>query len=380
MRICLGLLALLLACSCTHVSQSRIRELQPAMAAASYVPSGPDDFSFIDPIARGKGMLFIGEIPHHVPAIYPAVLRLSLHLRKELGYSVVAMENVYSDWPYYEAQSLGHNAPLPNVIPESERMGDPRPWFGPVVAYNRGAPADQRLLATTLDLDHAIYHTKAQTVLYLGYLASLSSSSQARADLAKAIPALLGLKGRKEIHAYLDDLERRFHAARSSFSAADQEEIDFSLALERASIEPHLQLMSSFRYGLRGEYFRKTIERALAKAERSGGSLTCYVGWGHAWLNQRAADCEAGYFNQEYPATRGRVGSILIEKLSQCDGFDLNGDFRPSALEKAALARMGDQDRIFVDLRDKSWASVKHRPKKFFPKNGPDYDGVLFIK
>src|ERR1035441_3886242 len=176
-RICLGLLALLLACSCTHVSQSRIRELQPAMAAASYVPSGPDDFSFIDPIARGKGMLFIGEIPHHVPAIYPAVLRLSLHLRKELGYSVVAMENVYSDWPYYEAQSLGHNAPLPNVIPESERMGDPRPWFGPVVAYNRGAPADQRLLATTLDLDHAIYHTKAQTVLYLGYLASLSSSS-----------------------------------------------------------------------------------------------------------------------------------------------------------------------------------------------------------
>ncbi len=60
--------------------------------------------------------------------------------------------------------------------------------------------------------------------------------------------------------------------------------------------------------------------------------------------------------------------------------FDLCGDFRPSALERAALARMGDQDRVFVDLRDESWAGVKHWPKKFFLKNGPKYDGVLFIK
>jgi hypothetical protein len=188
------------------------------------------------------------------------------------------------------------------------------------------------------------------------------------------------LKGAKEIHVYLDDLEGRFHANWSSFSQTDQEEIDFSLALERASIDYHLKTFGglTFHYDLRTEYFMKTIERALAKAQNSGGSLVCYVGWGHACLNQRGMDCEAAYFNEMFPASRGLAGSILIEKLSKC--HDTMGDLRPTALEQAALARMGDKDRIFVNLRDKSWASVKHLPEKFFPKNGPDYDGVLFIK
>ena len=368
--------------SCAHVRESRVQELQRVMDAASRIPSGPDDFTFIDRIASGKRVLFIGEIPHHVPDICPVVLGLSLHLRKEIGYSVLAQERVYSCWPYEEAQSLGNSGSLPNVLPQSERAPDPQIWLGPLPAYNRSAPSDQRLLSTTLDLDHAIYHTKPQTVLYLGYLASLSSSSEARADLANAIPALLKLKGRAEIDNYLDDLGRRFHAAWGSFSPANQEEIDFSLALERASIDFQFGTFAGviLHYDLRSEYFRKTIQRAWAKAERSGGSLICHVGWGHAWLDQRPSDCEAGYFDQQFPATLGRVGSVLIEKLSGCIDFNLNGDFRPSALEMAALARMGDKDRIYVDLRDKSWASVKHRPRKFFPGNVPHYDGILFIK
>jgi hypothetical protein len=379
--LCLAWLPLFV-CSCAHVRESRVQELQPVMAAASCVPSGPDDFSFIDPVARGKKIVFIGEIPHGVPEIHAMVLDLSLHLRKELGYSVLACERLYSCWPYMEAQSLGHDAPLPNALPQSERIGDPNQWLGPVAAYNRGAHADPPLLCTALDLDHAISHTKPQTVLYLGYVASKSTSGKLRAELAKRIPALLNLKGRKEIHAYLDDLERQFHTGWDSFSAVDQEEITFSLALEHASIEFHRFGLKgtpgSRLFKLRAEYFCRTIERALAKAESSGGPLICYVGSGHAWLNQHG--WEAAYFDKTYPATRGQVGSILVEKLSRCMSFDLQKDFRPSALEKAALARMGDRDRIFVNLRDESWASVKHRPRKFFPRNGPDYDGVLFIK
>lgn len=390
--LCLAWLPLFV-CSCAHVRESRVHELEPVMAAASCVPSGPDDCRFIDTIAKGKKILFVGELPHGEGAIHAAVLGLSLHLRKDLGYSVLAFEGLYSLWPYWEAQSLGNDARLPNVISESQRIGDPRPWWlGPLLDYNRKAPPGQRLVCTALDLDHAISHTKPQTVLYLGYLASKSASGELRAELAKTIPALLHLKGRKEIHAYLDDLERQFHTGWDSFSAADQEEITFSLALERASIDFHA--LSAFyppdwaKFKLRTEYFRRTIERALAKAESSGGPLICYVGWGHAWLNQHGSvatplfryDCEAAYFDKTYPATRGQVGSILVEKLSCCMSFDLNKDFRPSALEKAALARMGDKDRIYVDLRDKSWAGVKHRPGKFFPRNGPDYDGVLFIR
>jgi hypothetical protein len=179
------------------------------MAAASCVASGPDDFSFVDPVARGKKIIFIGQIPHGVPEIYPMVLGLSLHLRKELGYSVLACERLYSCWPYMEAQSLGHDAPLPNALPQSERLVDQNQWLGPVAAYNRAAHAGQPLLCTALDLDHAISHTKPQTVLYLGYLASKSTCGELRAELAKTIPTLLHLKGRKEIHAYLDDLERQ---------------------------------------------------------------------------------------------------------------------------------------------------------------------------
>jgi hypothetical protein len=373
-------LLLLLGCSCAHVPKRRVQELEPVLAQVSYLPSGPEDFSFLDRLACGKKMLFLGEIPHHEWPIYETTLQLSLHLRQQCGYSVLAMESAYSYWPYLEARSLGTEAQLPNRLPDHQNR-----WLEPVTAYNRTAPAERRLLCTALDLDHCISHAKSQTVLYLQYLATKSSSREARAYLAQAIPALVDLKSRKAIHAYLEELERRFHAAWDSFTPADQEEITFSLALERASIDFHAL---SYWYPpdrrkakIRDEYFRQTIARALAKAEQAGGPLLCYVGWGHAWLHQRGAlNCEAAYFDQEFPATRGQVGSLLIEKLSACVSSDLSGDYRPSALERAALARMGKQDRLFVDLRDPRWDSVKHKPGKFFPKGGPDYDGILFLK
>jgi hypothetical protein len=45
----LALLLSLLASSCSDV-----KELQPVIARASYIPTGPEDFSFVDPIAEGK--------------------------------------------------------------------------------------------------------------------------------------------------------------------------------------------------------------------------------------------------------------------------------------------------------------------------------------
>jgi len=274
-RLAAGLSLLLLLCSCAHVRESRVNELQPVLAKAAYVPTGPHDYRFIDTIAKGKKILFVGEVPHGQGA---ALLGLWLHLRKDLGYSVLAIESRYSCWPYWQARSLGNAARLPNVIPESERIDDPRPWPGSLLAYNDKAPPDQRLVLTALDLDHAIALFKPQTVLYLGYLASKSTSAELRAELAKTIPALVLLggsdstvpirrKGRQQLHAYLDDLERQFHTGWDSFSPSDQEEITFSLALEHASIEfyrPSLKAPGPRPFKLRAEYFRTTIERALA--------------------------------------------------------------------------------------------------------------------
>jgi hypothetical protein len=362
--------------------EERAKELAPVAAAASYVPFGPEDFRFVDRAAAGKKMIFIGEDPHHDWKIYNTVIGLSLHLRKKLGYGVLAREGCYTGWPYLEARDMGESARLPNVLPEKEFPED-YTAEEPLAAYNRSVPANLRLLCTTLDIDHEIDYAKTNTALYLGFLASRSSSIEARADIAKAIPALPGLKERQELNAYFDDLERRFRAAWSSFLPQDQDEIAFSLSLERASVQWMFrqEVQSKDMDDLRGEYFRKTIERAFAKAKRAGGALICYVGGAHAFLNAFgpgdytvAKTTEARYFNTQYPASKGRVASILIERIGEWN------EPNPGTLEAAAIALMGDKDRVFINLRDRSWTAMKNRPGTFFSAHEPKYDGVLFIK
>src|SRR6266498_4387145 len=151
-RVCLALFLPLLAGSCAQVN-----ELQPILATVASVPSGPNDFSFIDPIAKGKKILFIGEAPHHDSEIAKTALDLSVHLRREPDYSVLAIELMYSERPWLEIRSLGSDTDPPNVIPEAQRI---RPsflgWFEPATVYNRSAPKDKRLICTAVDLDHGI--------------------------------------------------------------------------------------------------------------------------------------------------------------------------------------------------------------------------------
>ena len=365
------------------IPEQRAKELKPVAAAASYVLTGPDDFSFVDRFAAGKKICFLGESPHEDPEIPSVILGTSLHLRKTLGYSVLGMESWYSLWPYLEDRSMGGAENLPNALPESQCRveGDLVALIAPIIDYNRNIPSDQKLLCTAIDTDHAVNHTKPSTIRYLGYLAAKSSSAAARADLAGAIPALLKLHGRAEIHACLDDVERRFRAAWKSFSPPDRAEIAYTFELERASID--YQILSggdSSRYAdIRGEYYRKNIEHAFARAQASAGALICYVGGEHAKLTEPGPGdvpvriSEARYFSLEYHATRGRVASILIQRIGEA-GRD------KGSLEAAALACMGDKNRVFIDLRHPGWAAVKNRPGAFFSLNEPRYDGVLFIK
>lgn len=78
------------------------------------------------------------------------------------------------------------------------------------------------------------------------------------------------------------------------------------------------------------------------------------------------------------------MASILVEKVSETHHMRrlvrVSGDFRRTAMEEAALACMGQRARMFVDLRGEVWNGVKHRPRRFFPKEGPSFDGALFIK
>lgn len=355
-------------------------ELKVAAVAAAYLPSGPDDLRFVSHVAAGKKLLFIGEAPsHYIPEVCQAAAAISFHARKELGSTVLAMESEYSLWPYLEARSLGNETTLSDEGAEPARSALER-MLGHVVAYNQTGTQNKKLVLTAIDIDHAFNQTKPHAVRYLSYLASKSTSTQTRSELLKIIPALLQLKERPELEAYIDDLESRFRGAWSTFSPQDQDEIAFSLSLDRASVRWWFRQEGVPKEinEIRGEYFRKTIARAFAKAQASGGSLICYVGGEHANLSDFGPvdfpvgrTTEARYFNLEYPATKGRVGSILVEQVQ-----------KPSvgSLERVALTLMGDNDRAFIDLRAKSWAGVKHRPAEFFTAAKPKYDGVLFIK
>ena len=104
---------------------------------------------------------------------------------------------------------------------------------------------------------------------------------------------------------------------------------------------------------------RKNIERAVARAENSGGSLICYVGAAHALFTPRVHQGGgARYMRQEYP---GQVASILVEKVSETRHMTslvrVYGDFGRTAMEEAALACMGHRDRVFVHLRGLSNSS-----------------------
>jgi len=58
---------------------------------------------------------------------------------------------------------------------------------------------------------------------------------------------------------------------------------------------------------------------------------------------------------------KGRVASILVERI---------GEANSGSLETAALALMGDKDRVFINLRDKNWSAVKNRPSYFSLRKG----------
>jgi hypothetical protein len=377
--------------------EQRAKEIETAVTAAAYVPIGPEDFSFVDRIAAGKKVFFIGEAPHFDVEVHHTVPAMAIHLRKEFRFGMMATESFYSLWPYLEARSLGSDVKPAEAFQESdrgiiERMAEYNrsarllvaqilhydDILSPIADYNRSAPWNKKLLCTGADRDYII-HPNTNTTLYLGYLASTSSSSEARSDLAKAIPALLQLNGREELHACVDDLEQKFRSAWSSFSPQLQDEIAFTLSIERLSIDA--QCDADGGAVLRAECFRKTLEHALTKAQRSGGNLICYTGAEHAKLTETGpGDVEMGitearFFNKLCPLSKGRVASIKIEHIGQ-----VNKPRDPGTLEEAALALMGDRDRVFINLRHKSWAAVKNRPASFFAAKEPKWDGVLFIK
>ena len=333
------------------------------------------DFSFFLPYVKDKRIIFIAEFPHKVYAIKSAAWEFAVFLASGHGASVFAKECAYGLHPIFEEASMGRALPS---------QDDPIPTA--IRKYNESVADEEKLLVTAIDIEHTINRGKPETVRYLNYLADSSSSSSARNEIKRAIPRLLKLKERKDIHEYLDTLEDLFARHRDTFSSADWEEIDFSFELMRASVDHQLlpsKPTAEFAE-IRGEYFRETIKRAYEKAKKRGGSLLCYVGGEHAskaphqkgdeHLGKRN---EAEFFHTVYPETKGKVASILITPLTYRGGTER---YPTGDVEDIAYLLSGDEEQVFISLSgladhagDLSWS-------RYFTTDGPKYDGILFVK
>jgi len=356
-------------------------------AAATYLSFPEDgDYGFADAYADGA-MLFIGEGPHHDALIAETVEGLARHLGETRGYGVFAMESLFSQSPFVMAASDGVS--LPSVLPTATaRVGE---GFGTVldslVEGNASLPSEKRIFCTTLDIDHAINHTKAATMAYWGYVATKCQSAAARAELAAYIPTLQKDGTLEGIQAWLDGLERIFSEYSGSMSAGDRAELAFAVALERASAKYQLSSAAAEGFAaerarfeeIRGFYFRSTIERAWAEAARRGAKLICYVGGAHAVLTDFdhkdypvGRISEARYFNEDFSDTKGAVRSILVARPGL-----LIGD----PLVASAIARAAGRRRAYIDLRvvERGAGSAVSSSELFTSDGRAKHDALIVI-
>jgi len=340
-----------------------------------------EDFSCLLPQVKDASAIFIGDSRHYIPEIKIIRLELSIFLAQHVDVRVIGFESMYGLHPFMEAESMGKVKTAEHVAPE-------------ILNYNSTVPEDKKVLVTALDVDHSINHSKSKTVKYFEYLAALSSSHKCTTALKQAIPKLLSLKERKELHRYLDELEMIFNQDNNTFSTKDWDEVSFSLKLMHASVD--FQLISyKWRWvplprgmrirlaEIRAEFFRKTVERALAKADARKGKLLCIVGGAHIVKvplgrgdNLIGKWAEADYFHRIHANTQGKVASILVNALS----FKGRHYKKKNDLDDIAYELMDDSELLYIPLAPLADHTGELAWSEYFSNHGPKFDGVLFLK
>ena len=341
-----------------------------------------EDFSCLLPQVKDASLIFLGDSRHYVSEIKRIRLALSIFLAQHCEVKVIALESMYGLHPFMEAESMGKLEAADYVA-------------SVILNYNSKVPEDKKVLVTALDVDHSINHSKSKTVKYFEYLAILSSSPKCKTALKQAIPKLLSLKERKELHRYLDELEAIFNQYKETFSKKDWDEVSYSLKLMHASVD--FQLLSykllwfplprGIRIRLaevRAEFFRKTIERALAKADARKGKLVCIAGGAHitkvplGWGDNLIGRwTEADYFHRIHTETRGKVASILVNALS-FKGRPYN---KIQDLDDIAYELLDDDNELlYIPLAPLADYAGELSWSKYFSKHGPKFDGIIFLK
>jgi hypothetical protein len=340
-----------------------------------------EDYSCVLPQVEDASIIFLGDSRHYIPEIKSIRLELGVFLAQHANVRVIGFESMYGLHPFMAAESMG-KAETSDYVSST------------ILDYNTRVPDNSKVLVTALDVDHSINHSKSKTVKYFEYLAALSSSDKCVTELKQAIPKLLSLKERGELHRYLDGLETTFSQYRDTFSAEDWDEVSFSLELMHASVDfqlitykwqrvPLSRKMRIRLHEIRAEFFRKTVERAFAKASERKGKLLCIVGGAHIVKGPLGKGnsligkwAEADYFHRIHADTQGKVASILVNALS----FKGQPYEKKNDLDDIAYEMLADGELLYIPLAALANHSEDLAWSEYFSSHGPRFDGVIFLR
>jgi len=333
----------------------------------------PDNrFENLPPSLKDNEIIFLGE-QHNIRPLIQAASRMAVYLATYKPV-VYAVESCYGLSPFMEAASLGNpkTAKPMRGIPEC------------IQAFNSNQTVDKKILMTAIDLEHSIYHTKSDTILFLQDLASRSTSDAAMQAINKEVAQLTAQDTYGKMNRYLKKLKKVFSQHFDTFSSEDQDEILFSMELIIASnnyqyISRGIRKSWQNPYEFRYRYFKKTIERAYQKAQKRKAILLCRVG---SWHISSDHKCEARYFAQDHPLTKGKVAIIRMIPLYY-DIHETNDIITEehNDIDSIVKTLMKDDEYSYLSL-PKLQKNTTHSFKwsKYYSSSGPKYDGLLFVR
>jgi len=363
--------SLLFLSSCTSITNTAPTPAQfEDLLKQNLLFLSDNNFEHLPSDLKENEIIFIGEI-HNIKPLAKASERLAVYLANYRPV-VYAVEAVYGLGTFLEAASLGNPKTARIRIPEC------------IQEFNSNQAVGKKILMTAIDLEHAIYHTKSGTVLFLKELASRSNSDTASQTINEEVAQLTAQNTYDKMNRYLKKLKKVFLQHFDTFSSEDQDEIMFSMELLTASnryqyISRGIKKDWKNPQNIRYRYFKKTIIRAYQKAQNNKALLLCRVGSWHASLDYKS---EARYFAKDYSLTKGKVASICLVPLYY-DIRETNDNVteKHSDIDSIVKTLMKDDEYSYLSLSDlQKNTTNSFKWSKYYSSSGPKYDGLLFVK
>ncbi|MBN2589688.1 MAG: hypothetical protein JXA96_07490 [Sedimentisphaerales bacterium] len=363
-------LCLLLLSSCTSMINIPLEQPElEKVISQNIILMDSNDFQALPSSLVENEIIFLGEIHNSRPLI-TAASHFAVYLANQKPV-VYALEACYGSHPLFEEVSLG-----------GEKQINPDIYTEIIRTFNSNKPIDKKIMMTALDLEHAIYHTKAATVTFLKDLAQRSNSDNAIQYLDKEIGLLTVQNTYDKMDSYLNNLKNLFQKYFDTFPPDDRKEINFSFKLLKAS-----NLYQYIRRGLKNDhrksddirykYFTETIKRAYHKAKQRDSILICRIGNWHLKLDNKKG--EARYFAKKYSKTKGKVAAIRMVPIYE--NAENNKISQDNIIDSIAKNLMEDCQYSYLSLHElKKAANNSFKWNEHFSKSGPKYDAILFVK